>query len=166
MIQEENRYLYRVSEYAKLKGLTTQAVYKQVDNKKLEVVKKVDNQKEITYIVVYAPIEAEENKQVDNELTTEKPQVDNEFVAFLMEENRRLSEQNKEVLEQNRELQNKVVSLAEELSQIAKNSQMITSQAQTLHLAEKTQTAEDLPQEETLEREQKKPKFFSKWFKK
>ena len=166
MIQEENKFLYKVSEYAKLKGLTTQAVYKQVDKKQIEFVKRLVNKKETTYIVTYAQIEAEENKQVDNELTTEKPQVDNEFIAFLMEENKRLSEQNKEVLEQNRELQNKVVSLAEELSQIAKNSQMITSQAQTLHLTEKTQTAEELPQEETLEREERKRGFFSRWFKK
>lgn len=164
MIQEENKFLYKVSEYAKLKGLTTQAVYKQVDKKQIEFVKRLINEKEQVFIVCYSSLE-EAPKEVEQptQETVEQPQ-NNAFLDYLIAENKRLTEQNAEVLEQNKELQNKVVSLAEELSQIARNSQMITSQAQTLHLAEKTQTAEE--QEENFEREEKKRGFFSRLFKK
>ena len=158
MIIEENKYLYTVSEYAELIGKTTQAVYKQVNKKQIKFINKVVNQKEQVFIICSEPLQKETDNQPTNqkeqEFTNQLPTENNQFLEYLIAENKRLTEQNTE-------LENKIVSLAEELSQIAKTSQQITSQAQVLHLAERTSATEE-PNQEPQETEKKS--FFKRLF--
>ena len=163
MLQDNNNYLYTVLEYAEAKGISTQAVYKQVNKHKINSTNRVYNGKEQMFIVLSAPLQevtdnqpTNQSSQTDNQPT--QPQ-DNRFLEFLIEENKRLTEQNAE-------LQDKLLNVTEELINITKNAQVLTSQSQTLQLQEKTQTAEETAESIEAEREEKKKNFFSRFFKK
>lgn len=133
---------FTVSEYAKLKNISEQAVYKQIKQSKLQVEHQVENGKKRLYIVI-SDTSAEKDdqpaKQEFNNQDNQNNQPDNQFLEYLKAENDRLIKQNKSLEERNEELQRQNSELTLKLLDLASNAQTLADQAQKLHALELNQ---------------------------
>lgn len=153
---------FTVSEYAKLKNISEQAVYKQIKQSKLQVEYKVEHGKKRAYIVhsdVSAELDGQSLKQEFNNQDNQNNQPDNQFLEYLKAENDRLIKQNKSLEERNEELQRQNSELTLKLLDLASNAQTLADQAQKLHALELNPGNTDAEHQET------KKGFFKRLFK-
>lgn len=150
---------FTVSEYAKLKNISEQAVYKQIKQSKLQVEYKVEHGKKRAYIV-HSDVSAElDGQSLKQEFNNQNNQPDNQFLEYLKAENDRLIKQNKSLEERNEELQRQNSELTLKLLDLASNAQTLADQAQKLHALELNPGNTDAEHQET------KKGFFKRLFK-
>lgn len=153
---------FTVSEYAKLKNISEQAVYKQIKQSKLQVEYKVEHGKKRAYIVyndVSAELDGQALKQEFNNQDNQNNHTDNQFLEYLKAENDRLIKQNKSLEERIEELQHQNSELTLKLLDLASNAQTLADQAQKLHALELN------PGNTEPEHQETKKSFFKRLFK-
>lgn len=168
-----NKKYLTISEFAKIKGVSNQAVYKQLSTKLSKYVVEVDNKKMLRFQVI-ADLGL---NQVDNNSLNVDNQVDNQddFFQFLKKQ---IEEKDKQIakLQQNAEEKDRYIQeqgarltdLIEQSNLLQQNNQMLLKML-TGATEESNNTVKDVVIEkeietETNEQPEKKKGFFSKVF--
>ncbi len=144
-----NQEYISVAEYAKIKGISKQAVYKQLNNKLKRFSIKVDG-KTCLKIEALTDIEKEQLNEIEQPI--EQP-IDNQIQPFLQEQ---IAEKDKTI----QSLLRQIESLQEQnanLTNLLQNSQMILAAEKQLQLTEAA-SKEQEREAESQEQEKKKDK--------
>ena len=150
---EEKKYI-SISEYATIKGISKQAVYKQLNNKLKKFVVMVENKKMLDIAV----LTAEELNQVEQPLNQVEQPLNNQFQPLFEKE---LEEKNKTIESLLRQIEN-LQEQNSRLTELLSNSQYLLAaeQKKALEPIQQQQDIEQKPIETTPSAEPKEKKGF------
>ena len=140
-----------VSEYAEIKGITKQAVYKQLNKKLQPFLIVVENQKFIDLMA----LTEEERERFNNSLTTDEQPLNNQIQPFLESQ---IEEKDKIIESLLRQVEN-LQEQNSKLTDLLHNSQVLLAAEKKLYIEQGTAAAPDAV-------EVKEKKGFFGWFRK
>ena len=140
-----------VSEYAEIKGITKQAVYKQLNNKLKPFLIVVENKK----FIDLSALTEEERERFNNGLTTEEQPLNNQIQPFLESQ---IQEKDKIIESLLRQVEN-LQEQNSKLTDLLHNSQVLLAAEKKLYIEQGTAAAPDAV-------EVKEKKGFFGWFRK